>query len=296
MKSLNLVLSFLLMHGSKPKPKMFIYKFYLLLFAIKTATCSCSYEHRAENFEIEKVNIKKVGEFPSCIDESSGLIKAWQDNFYWTHNDGGGNPQLYMVDAKGWIFDTLEVPDAINVDWEDLAKDNKGNIYIGDFGNNNNKRKDLVIYKRGYSNVEKLTFRYADQDFKDNTDLSFDCEAFFWANDSLYLFTKSWAKGKKVSKLYTMPDKPGDYTLKPQDSVWLKSQVTGADISPDGSKFALITYGKLFLYGIENGKISFKKPLTCFKISKNQTEAIVFENDHKIIFSNEQGKVYQIEI
>ncbi|MFC3810692.1 hypothetical protein [Lacihabitans lacunae] len=275
---------------------MYIYKFYLLLFAIKTATCSCSYEHRAENFEIEKVDIEKVGEFPSLINESSGLIKANENGKYWTHNDGGGKPQLYMVDAEGLIYETLEIPNADNKDWEDLAKDTKGNIYIGDFGNNNNKRKDLVIYKKGNLNVEKLTFRYSDQDFKDNKDLSFDCEAFFWANDSLYLFTKSWAKGKKISKLYVMPDKPGDYTLKPQDSVWLKSQVTGADISPDGTKYVLITYGKLFLYGIKNGKINFGEPLTCFKIGKNQTEAVVFENDHKIIFSNEQGKIYQIEI
>jgi hypothetical protein len=91
-------------------------------------------------------------------------------------------------------------------------------------------------------------------------------------------------------------DQPGHYLLQPLDSTFLKTQVTGADISPDGSKFALITYGKIFLFGIENKQINFKKPLNCIKVGKNQTEAIVFENDRKIIFSNEQRKIYAIEI
>jgi hypothetical protein len=33
-----------------------------------------------------------------------------------------------------------------NIDWED-TKDKNGNLYVGDFGNNDNERKDLCIYK-----------------------------------------------------------------------------------------------------------------------------------------------------
>ena len=98
---------------------------------------------------------------PICINENSGLVKAWQDGYYWTHNDGGGNPELYMLNATGQLFDTLEVKDAINVDWEDLAKDSKGSLYIGDFGNNSNKRENLNIYKRSSLTVEKINFKYS---------------------------------------------------------------------------------------------------------------------------------------
>lgn len=275
---------------------MIIYKLYLFLFALKTATCSCNYEHKTSFFEKSRFDITKTGKFPICIGENSGLSKAWQDGFYWTHNDSGGSPELYMVNAEGLMFDTLDVPGAINVDWEDLAKDNKGNIYIGDFGNNSNKRNDLTIYKRNYYGVEKIKFKYADQTPADSSNLIFDCEAFFWNNDSLYLFTKSWNKGKKLSKLYVLPDKAGEYTVSPKDQTYLKTQVSGADISPDGTKFALITYGKIMIYNIIDGQISFKSPQKCIKIGKNQTEAIVFENDHKIIFSNEQRKIFSIEI
>lgn len=275
---------------------MALYKLYMIIFALKTATCTCSFEHKNYDFAVKKVEISKLGLLPSCINENSGLVKAWQDNYYWTHNDGGGSAELYMINGKGYVFDTMDIEDATNVDWEDLAKDTKGNIYIGDFGNNNSNRKDLVIYKKNYFGTEKIKFKYADQDFANNSDLVFDCEAFFWHNDSLYLFTKSWNKGKKLTKMYVVPDKPGEYTLNPSGASFFKTQVTGADISPKGDKFALITYGKVFFYDIKNGKISLDNPTKCIKIGKNQTEAIVFENDNKIIFSNEQGKIYSFEI
>jgi hypothetical protein len=278
------------------KTQMIIYKLYLFLFALKTATCSCNYEHKTSFFEKSHTKITKTGKFPVFIGENSGLSKAWKDGFYWTHNDSGGKPELYMVNAEGYMFDTLEIPDAKNVDWEDLAKDNKGNIYIGDFGNNGNRRKDLTIYKKNNYGAEKIKFTYADQTLADSSNLIFDCEAFFWKNDSLYLFTKSWNKGKKLTKLYVLSDKPGDYQVWPKDQTYLKTQVSGADISPDGSRFALITYGKILIYNILNGQIDFKSPQKCIKIGKNQTEAVVFENDKKIIFSNEQRKIYSIEI
>lgn len=275
---------------------MVVYKLYLFLFALKTATCSCNYENRTYFFEKEKYSIVKEGKLPICINENSGLVKAWQDGYYWTHNDGGGNPELYMLNAKGQLFDTLEIKNAINVDWEDLAKDSKGSLYIGDFGNNSNKRENLSIYKRSSMTVEKINFKYLDQTFEKDEARVFDCEAFFWFNNSLYLFTKSWEKGKKLTKIYKIPDVVGDYSVPPIDQTILKTPVTGADVSPDGSKFALITYGKIFIYGIENQEINFKKPIKCIKIGKNQTEAIVFENNNKIVFTNEQRKIYSIEI
>lgn len=275
---------------------MVVYKLYLFLFALKTATCSCNYENRTYLFEKEKYSIVKEGKLPICINENSGLVKAWQDGYYWTHNDGGGNPELYMLNAKGQLFDTLEIKNAINVDWEDLAKDSKGSLYIGDFGNNSNKRENLSIYKRSSMTVEKINFKYLDQTFEKDEARVFDCEAFFWFNNSLYLFTKSWEKGKKLTKIYKIPDVVGDYSVPPIDQTILKTPVTGADVSPDGSKFALITYGKIFIYGIENQEINFKKPIKCIKIGKNQTEAIVFENNNKIVFTNEQRKIYSIEI
>ena len=41
----------------------------------------------------------------------------------------------------------LPVPGVRQVDWESLAQDPQGVLYIGDCGNNNNDRRDLTIYR-----------------------------------------------------------------------------------------------------------------------------------------------------
>lgn len=275
---------------------MFLYKFYMLLFALKVATCNCSSEIRKENFHRAKnqYTITKTGRMLTCINESSGLARAWQDDYYWTINDGGGNTELYMINEKGRIFDTLFVNDSKNIDWEDLAKDDKGNIYIGDFGNNNQNRKDLAIYKFRNGKTEKITFHYADQNLFPSKQKIFDCEAFFWFDGKLYLFSKNWTKNHQTL-LYVLPDKAGDYALLPEENIFLKSPVTAADISPDGKEFALLSYGKIFVFEITGNKINFSKPKSCIKIGRNQMEALAYTNNTDFVMTNEQRKVYTVK-
>jgi hypothetical protein len=89
---------------------------------------------------------KKGIKLPSIIDESSGLA-FYNDTLLITHNDSGDKPLLYFFTLRGKLVHTLFIENALNEDWEDITSDNQGNIYIGDIGNNNNKRKDLKIYK-----------------------------------------------------------------------------------------------------------------------------------------------------
>ena len=104
----------------------------------------------------------------------------------------------YVLFRKGDIKESLKIDHAKNQDWEDLTMDIAGNLYIGDFGNNANKRKDLVIYKipkeemdKKEPNADKIEFKYPQQkDFPPRKDsLYFDTEGFFHLNDYLYIFT-----------------------------------------------------------------------------------------------------------
>ena len=120
-------------------------------------------------------------------------------------NDGGNKSKIYGVSNKCKIIKTLTVK-AKNNDWEDLASDEKGNLYIGDFGNNESKRKNLVILKvkhKDLSNskkidVEKIKFYYPNQSKfpPKKKQLFYDSESFFYYNNSLYIFTKSRVKSK----------------------------------------------------------------------------------------------------
>lgn len=274
---------------------MFLYKFYMLLFSLKIATCNCHSEVQKSGFHRAKseYNITQTGRMPMCINENSGLAKAWQENYYWTINDSGGNTELYMIGEQGRVFDTLFVNDSKNIDWEDLAKDDKGNIYVGDFGNNYQNRKDLMIYKFRNGKTEKITFHYANQDYFPAKDKIFDCEAFFWFGGKLYIFSKDWSL-KHQTLLYSLPDKEGDYALLPEQNIFLKSPVTSADVSPNGKEFALLSYGKIYIFEISSGKIDFSQPKSCIKVGRNQMEAIAYVNDTDLVMTNEQRKIYRV--
>ncbi len=272
--------------------------FWLFFAKIKMATCVPETNKLGFAKGKKLFNINKVGSLPNTITESSGLAKSFNKNTFWTHNDGGGEAELYEIDSVGNLLNTLKVPNTTNIDWEDLAQDSKGNIYIGDFGNNTNQRKDLTIYKfqPNYpEKVEKITFRFSDQmEFPpQKKDMNFDCEAFFWANDSLFLFSKN--RGDKLVKMYKMPSLAGDYKVEPISSIFLKTNITAADISPSGNQFALLGYGKIFLFGIENNQISFSKPQFCIKASLKQSEALAYISENEILITNEQKGLFIIK-
>jgi hypothetical protein len=271
-----------------------------LWVAVKTVLCSCNSDHKDNGFEKVRSDYKisKIGNLPSVVDESSGLANSTKPGSYWTHNDSGGKPELYEIDKKGKLLSTRTVLNAKNTDWEDLAEDRNGNLYIGDFGNNSNKRQDLNIYKLSDASdtPEKITFRYKNQtDFPPaDSEMNYDCEAFFHVNNHLYLISKNRSKDHNRVFLYKMSDQPGSYTLAPTDSIDINSQVTSADISPDGRTFAVLTYGKILLFAVDNGLINFKQPAGCFKIVKKQVEAILFVNNSDMLITNEQGQIFRV--
>ncbi|MFT5885922.1 MAG: hypothetical protein ACI9IP_002386 [Arcticibacterium sp.] len=273
---------------------MFKINLALLYYAAKITLCSCTPE-KVKGFEKirDRSTITKIATLPEVVNESSGLSMADSSTF-WTHNDSGGDNALYMVNKRGQLIDSLLVHHHINIDWEDLAKDDSGNLYIGDFGNNQNTRKDLAIIKIKDGKSEEIKFSYSHQSAFPPKKREFDSEAFFHFNGQLHLFTKSWEKKNLVTKHYTIPDIAGTYALTPKNILALNEPVTSADISPDKKTFVLLTYGKILLFRIENKEIDFSTPLACLKTRRKQTEAIAFDGNNKLLMTNEQGELFEI--
>ena len=82
-----------------------------------------------------------VGRFPSQLSEVSG-IDIDELGRLWAIEDNGNKDVLYQLDLKGNPVKKLKIENAKNGDWEDLAISQNGTVYIGDFGNNKNNRKD----------------------------------------------------------------------------------------------------------------------------------------------------------
>ena len=280
---------------------MFPSKILHWLFYLKISSCNCTSEVKNSKFSPggHFYQVSKAIKLPLVVNEGSGLVRSAKDSTFWTLNDGGGKAEIYEINKRGKLLKELLIPNTKNQDWEEITRDEKGHLFIGDFGNNENTRKDLVIYKfpeNQPNQLEKIQFHYADQKaFPPNKkDLNFDCEAFFALGDSLYLFSKN--RGDKSVKLYIMPSLAGVYTLVPQEKIFLKTMVTGAALSPNKKIFALLTYGKVFLFYIGNQGVSLKKPLLCIKFAHKQTEGITFLTDETMLISNEQGEMFEVRI
>jgi len=247
-----------------------------------------------------------ITKLPKKLDENSGMVVN-KDSTLWMINDSGGADKIYQTNFQGKLLKEFEVKNAKNKDWEDLAKDKDGNLYIGDTGNNNNKRKDLVIYKTPDPNREKgdkieaeqIEFSFPEQKKypPKKSKLLYDTEAIFYAKDSLYLITKNRShpfNGKAL--IYRIPAKKGKYKAMFLGEFITCAEfpvckITAADISPDGKTIALLGYGKLWLF--TNFEISkfFEGELETIDLGiRTQLESISFLNNTTLLLSDEQLK------
>ena len=81
------------------------------------------------------------------IRESSGVVKSRQfQGVYWTLNDSGNPPILYATTLEGELIREFPVEGTTNRDWEALEVDDKGQLWVGEIGNNSRMRDDLTIY------------------------------------------------------------------------------------------------------------------------------------------------------
>ena len=277
---------------------MFKIKVFIFISLIKNSFCPCGKDRRMNEFEKSETQykIEKIATLPSVINESSGIVMI-NDSVFWTINDGGGKSELYEVDRKGTLQSVIKIPNSTNVDWEEITLDKKGTIYIGDFGNNDNTRKDLCIYKYNPLNqtTERIDFSYLDQHTfpPEKKNKNFDCEAMFHLNDSLYLVSKN--RGNKMVRFYKMPDKAGVYQLLPFYTTYVNSMITGASIDYKNEKIALLSYGKFYLLDIEQGESLHLKMISCVRFARNaQAEGIAYGKNDVLFVTNEQGTVFKI--
>jgi hypothetical protein len=246
---------------------------------------------------------QKTTSLPKDLKEISGWVFA-DDSTLIAHNDGGNDPEIFVLNLDGSIRHRVSVTNAENEDWEDIALDQKGHLYIGDFGNNNNTRKDLRVLKVSLKKVldnqdveaKFIEFSYPEQkEFPPNlTEKYFDCEAMSFYNDSLYLFTKCRSEpfdGKCY--VYTLPTKPGTYKAQKKYYVvigkrdWFRDAATSAAIQ--NGKLYLLTYNRVIIHTFENGRAKYESHQTMLPIT--QKEAIAVHSNGKIYIGDERQKL-----
>jgi hypothetical protein len=244
--------------------------------------------------------IRKSFRLSSELKEISGL-ESINDTLLVAHNDGGNDPLLYVLNQNGQILKTCLINNVKNTDWEDLTKDDKGNLFIADIGNNANKRKKLRILKIAIDSVLLsdwatpviYSFSYPDQaEFPPSSEnFHYDAESLSFYNDSLWIFTKCRSlpfDGKsKVYAIHPKDLRDGNWERKgeiiPGTRSWKYDSFTASTVYKD--TFYLITYNKIFTLTRKSNVFELIKKKRFLKY--NQRESIAITPSGKIFIANE---------
>jgi len=192
------------------------------------------------------------------IDESSGIACGrGNKGIFWTHNDSGDRPRIYAFGRNGEDIAAFKLAGAINHDWEDIASftlDGKHYLLVADVGDNSYSRDDCSLYLvrepvlqpgrrkvRGEVQVEMpVDFRYEDGPR--------NCEAVGFDPTAriVLLATKSLGAPCRIYSL-PLPRKPSRDVFVAKLVATVKvPMVTAMDVSPDGRRAILLTYGDAF--------------------------------------------------
>lgn len=250
-------------------------------------------------FTVQGHSQNKVAALPPALVESSALIK-YKCSFL-SLNDSGNKAKIFVFNKKGKIKHSCVIRGISNIDWEALAYDGGEFLYIGDIGNNENKRQDLVIYKVKIEDVlknesadaEKIYFNYPEQTAfpPKESGLYYDAESIIIKDNQLMIFTKNrTVPFDGISKVYTLPTKAGTYEaslqneLKLPPSNWREESITDATFY-EGELF-ILTYAKVYKLVWENDSWVQKKEY--LHDSWTQKEGIAV--DKKFIYLTDENE------
>ncbi len=199
-----------------------------------------------------------------AIGEISGLSAATHfPGHYWAINDSGSGAQLHLVDGKGRYRGSVDTPDVPNRDWEDLASfrfEGSDYLLIADVGDNGGLRRELQLYvleqprRLDQPALLAWTIRFTWPDG------ARDCEAA--AVDPVAGEVLLVSKKRVPAELFRVPLRPGREPVVAERLGTLpgieqpnlqtlmdnpvygryRSQVTAADLSPNGRVLAVLNY------------------------------------------------------
>ena len=238
---------------------------------------------------VEDINLSKK------LDETSGLEIINKQLV--TINDSGNDPVLFYINESGNILDERKLNCCKNNDWESLAAD-YDYVYIADFGNNYDTRKNLSIIKipidkSSNENPEIINFLYPEQKkFKRIYRRSeYDAEALISFGDILLIFTKN--KRKKITEIYSLPKYGGNFKAQKIGSLNTESIVTGADYDKKTNTLVLtstINFDEYYILVVNDFSLNNKDhKINMYEIpiGKTQVEAIKIIDENTFWITSE---------
>lgn len=248
------------------------------------------------------------------IDEASGIVPSHRHpGCYYTHNDSGGRPQVFLIDRGGHTRLTIRLRNARALDYEDIAlapgeKPGEFDVCVADFGDNPGNRRHVTFYRfpevalpaSGAATVEveatAYRVRYAEGPA--------NAEAFCVhpRTGAGYILTKRTDGRSFVYKL-PAPWDPQQETLLPRlltlelpPALPLARVVTAADIASDGRRLAVRCYIDGWEWRLPAGAADgsfddiFRQPPVRLTLApESQGEALCYSADGRAILTVSEG-------
>jgi hypothetical protein len=251
------------------------------------------------------------------VTESSGLVASrTTPGAYWTHNDSGDGPFIYAFDTRGESFGTFRVTGAQARDWEDMAagpgpQANRSYLYLGDIGDNDEVRSDVIVYRVAEPVLTATTRRFtknrpgstepAEAIRLRYPDGKHDAEALLVhpRTGNIYIVTKVLLANPGVYEAVTPFTAGQSITMRRVGELRVPSlfggAITGGSISPDGRRVALCDYFQGYELVLPAGTSNFddiwKQKMIGFDLGKRkQGESITYRLDSKALLATSEGK------
>ena len=236
------------------------------------------------------------------LPEASGLATSRaMPGHLWAHNDSG-KPELIAFDSKGNVTGRVAITGAQVDDWEAMAIGPCGNascLYIGDIGDNDAERREIVIYRIAEPATAGGTAKVDAVIRASYPDGAHDAETLLAApNGSLYVVTKG---DTGAVALYRVPrDAGGSSTVRlervgaplSKGTPAAEARITDGAISADGEWVALRTRGTLIFYRAAtflDGDFKETRRVDLKSLGEPQGEAIAFGPANTVYVAGEGG-------
>lgn len=248
-------------------------------------------------------SFETIGALRPPITESSGVaVSRRHPGVLWTHNDSGDGPFLYAVSTDGALLARFEVVNASAVDWEDIAlgpcpRSDDPCLYVGDTGDNLHVRKSVHLYvipepstwTTGGLRERVLAVRDIRLRYQDGPQ---DVEALaVTPQGAVLLATKGRSGPIRLYRVMRDQLEADSLRLAPWvtlDAALQRSmgrQVTGAAVSPDGTRLVIRTYGEILFFTLEREGAT---PMGgCWLGGWEQGEAVDFLDDSTLVLTSE---------
>lgn len=249
-----------------------------------------------------------------ALEEASGVaVSRAHEGIFYTHNDSGSPPRVYAVGEDGLLRAVIELTDAFNQDWEDIAigpgpESGKSYVYVADIGDNDLTRTTSILVERFVEpelpgspstpvsvDYETIYLHYPDGAHNAET-LLVDPET-----ADLYVVTKSESDGSRIYAAPAPHSTTAVITLDYLGSLPMGTApfagsplTTSGSVARDGSAVLLRTYDSVFLFrrgpGQSLADTLFNTPCASAAPDEAQGEAIDFGVDPLTCFTLGEGK------